>query len=182
MTTLRPLRLIALCAVLALPAAHAKVLDAAAGGFTVEHSVDLPVERHLAWNAAVLEIGDWWHADHTISGDSSNLYINPVPLGCFCERLGDNAGLVHMTVTFVNPAVILRLTGGLGPLGLMGINGNLTLEFNDHAEQAGHSTVVLRYAVGGYRPGGLDAVAAPVDAVLGEQMARLAAHVANDGA
>lgn len=182
MTSLKSICFFTLCALLALPGAFAEVLDAEAGGFTVEHKVDLPVERHVAWNAAVLEIGDWWNADHTVTGDSSNLYISAVPMGCFCERLGENGGLVHLTVTFVNPAVLLRLTGGLGPLGLMGINGNLTLEFNDHAEQPGHTTVVLRYAVGGYRPGGLDAVAAPVDAVLGEQMERLAAHVMTDDA
>ena len=33
------------------------------------------------------------------------------------------------------------------------------------------------YAVGGYRPGGLDAVALPVDYVIGEALARLAAYI-----
>jgi hypothetical protein len=96
--------------------------------------------------------------------------IDPSPLGCFCETLGDGAGLSHMMVTFVNPQVMIRFNGGLGPLGLMGVDGNMTWEFED----AGDGTkVTLNYAVGGYLKGGLDAVASAVDGVLAEQMANL---------
>jgi hypothetical protein len=37
--------------------------------------------------------------------------------------------------------------------------------------------VKFAYAVGGYRPGGLDAVAGPVDFVIGEALGRLKAFV-----
>ena len=94
--------------------------------------------------------------------------------GCFCETLGEHAGLVHLTVTFVNPGTMIRLTGGLGPLGLMGVSGNMTWEF-DAAESG--TVVTLQYAVGGYMDGGLDAVADAVDAVLGEAMQRLKSYV-----
>jgi len=82
--------------------------------------------------------------------------------------------VVHLTVTFVNPTVLLRLTGGLGPLGLMGVNGNMTWEFFD--ADAG-TRVKFSYAVGGYRAGGLDQLAAPVDSVIGEALLRLRAHL-----
>lgn len=160
----------------------AAVLDAAPAGFTVEHRATLPVSRQAAWQAVTRDVHAWWSADHTVSGDAGNLYINPVPMGCFCERLGEHGGLVHLAVTFVNPGVMLRMTGGLGPLGLMGVNGNLTIEFDDDPEAEGGSVVTLRYAVGGYREGGLDAVAGPVDAVLGEQLSRLAAYVSAEDA
>ncbi len=155
----------------------ADVIDSAAHGFTVRHSVPLPVGRDAAWLAVVADVDHWWSSDHTVSGDAANLYIEPAPLGCFCERLGEHGGLVHLQVTFANPGVLLRLTGGLGPLGLMGVNGNLTFEFDD-AEDGEGSIVTLSYAVGGYLPGGLEAMAGPVDGVLGEQMRRLAAYVA----
>jgi len=72
---------------------------------------------------------------------------------------------------------MLRMTGGLGPLGLMGVNGNMTWEFFD----AGDDTrVKFTYAVGGYRPGGLDGVAVPVDYVIGEALGLLKAHVENN--
>ena len=155
-------------------AAVAEVLDAAPGGFSIVHEVTIDVSRKDAWRAAIDEVGQWWSSDHTISADAGNMSINPEVQGCFCESLGDHAGVVHMTVTFVNPNVLLRLTGGLGPLGLMGVNGNMTWEFFDVEDG---TTVRFSYAVGGYRPGGLDAVARPVDYVIGEALQRLKAHV-----
>ena len=78
--------------------------------------------------------------------------------------------IVHMTVTYLSPGIILRLTGGLGPLGLMGVDGNMTWEFVDADEG---TAVTLNYAVGGYYSGGLDALAPAVNGVLEEAMTRL---------
>jgi hypothetical protein len=153
--------------------AVAEVQDANESGFTIEQTAIVPVRRALAWAAVVAEVGRWWSSDHTASGDAANLYINPVPMGCFCERLGEDGGLVHLVVTFANPGVMLRLTGGLGPLGLMGVNGNMTIEFEDLPGAPDTTGITLRYAVGGYRAGGLAELAEPVDAVLGEQLQRL---------
>jgi uncharacterized protein YndB with AHSA1/START domain len=154
--------------------ARADVIDAGPGGFSLVHEVTIDAPRQSLWRAAVMEVGQWWSSDHTISGDAANMSIDARPQGCFCESLGDHAGVVHLTVTFVNPEVLLRLTGGLGPLGLMGTNGNMTWEFFD----AGQGTrVKFSYAVGGYRPGGLDAIALPVDYVIGEALLRLKTYV-----
>lgn len=153
---------------------QAEVLDSAANGFKVRHSVEISASRAEVYAAAVDRFSQWWNGAHSISGDAANLYIDAAPQGCFCEMLGQDAGLIHMTVTFVNPGVMLRLTGGLGPLGLMGVNGNLTWEFDDHENG---SMLTWTYAVGGYLDGGLDAVAGPVDSVLIEQMLRLKALV-----
>ena len=112
----------------AAPTAAAEVIDAAPGGFSLAHEVIIDAPRAEVWAAAVGNVGSWWSSDHTISGDAANMSIDPVPQGCFCEAIGDHAGVVHLTVTFVNPGVLLRLTGGLGPLGLMGVDGNMTWE------------------------------------------------------
>ena len=157
----------------------AEVLDAESNGFRVRATVSIAAPREQVYSAAVQQVGDWWSDDHTVSGDASNMSIDARPLGCFCETLGDGAGLSHMMVTFVNPLVMIRFTGGLGPLGLMGVEGNMTWEF----EEAGDGTiVVLNYAVGGYLAGGLDAVAPAVDGVLGEQMTRLKDFVESQAA
>ena len=161
-------------AALAAGTAGAEVLDADEHGFTVRHRVDIAAGRGTVYGMAVDRVGQWWSSDHTISGDAGNMSIEPSLPGCFCERLGDNGGLVHLAVTFVNPGVMLRFTGGLGPLGLMGVAGNMTWEFED--SEAG-TRVTLQYAVGGYRPGGLGAIAGPVDAVLTEQLNRLKSYV-----
>ena len=156
--------------------AQAEVIDSASNGFTVRQTVLLPATRAEAYGAAVGRISQWWSSDHTISGDAKNLYISAVPNGCFCEQLGPDGGLIHMAVTFVSPGVMLRFTGGLGPLGLMGVNGNMTWEFNEN-EQG--TELVLNYAVGGYLDGGLDAIAPAVDQVLGEQLQSLASLLAS---
>ena len=100
--------------------------------------------------------------------------IEPKPQGGFCEAIGAHAGVVPMTVAFNNPTVLLRLTGGLGPLGLLGVDGNMVWEFFDADEG---TTVKFSYVVGGYRPGGLEELAGPVDYVIGEALQRLKAHV-----
>ena len=153
---------------------QSEVLDSASNGFTVRHAVTIDADRQAVYQAMVSQISEWWSSDHTVSGDAANLFLTDSLSGCFCERLGEGAGLVHMSVSFVNPGVMLKLSGGLGPLGLMGAAGNMTWEFDD--VEAG-STVTLQYAVGGYMPGGLDAVAEAVDGVLIEQLTRLKSFV-----
>ena len=152
----------------------ATVVDADVNGFTVTHKTSVSADRMAVYKAAIENIGDWWSSDHTVSGSAANLYFDTRLQGCFCESLGQGTGLVHMTVTFVNPGVMLRLSGGLGPLGLMGVAGSMTWEFDDSEEG---TTVTLNYAVGGYMSGGLDSIAGAVDGVLIEAMTRLKAFV-----
>lgn len=163
--------ILAMIAVTLAPLAAAEVRDAASNGFTTVNEVVVDATRAKAW-AAALDIGRWWSSDHTISGDAARMSIEARPQGCFCESLGDEAGVVHLTVTSVMPSVLLRMTGGLGPLGLMGVDGNMTWEFEDAAYG---TRVRFTYAVGGYKAGGLDQTAGPVDGVLGEALLRLKA-------
>ena len=154
--------------------AVADVTGAGPGGFSLVHEVTVGASRSDVWNAAVNEVGRWWSNDHTISGDAGNMNIEPELQGCFCEASDNRVGVVHLTVTSINPNAMLRLTGGLGPLGLMGVAGNMTWEFFD-AE--GGTNVRFMYAVGGFDPGGLDSLAEPVDFVIGEALQRLKAYV-----
>ena len=154
--------------------ASAEVTDAAAGGFTTVSEVVIEAGRARVWKAATGEVGRWWSSDHTVAGDARRLSITTNVPGCFCERFESGGGVAHMAVTMVNPGVVIRLTGGLGPLGLMGVDGNMTWEFED---VEGGTKVTFTYAVGGYRAGGLDEIAAPVDAVIGEALGLLKAYV-----
>lgn len=153
--------------------AMAEVTDVGENGFTTVHEVVIDASAEAVWQAAIDEIAGWWNPDHTVSGDASRLSIRAVPQGCFCEDFGGGAGVVHLQVTMVNPGVVIRLTGGLGPLGLMGVNGNMTWEFE---AQDARTKVRFTYAVGGYQPGGLEGIADPVDYVIGEALQRLKAY------
>lgn len=152
----------------------AEVTDAAANGFTTVNDVVIAEGRAESWVAAIRKVGSWWSSDHTVSGDASRLSIEPKMQGCFCEILGDQAGVVHLIVTMVNPTHLLRMTGGLGPLGLMGVDGNMTWEFEDVEDG---TRVRFTYAVGGYSADGLDTIAPAVDYVIGEALGRLKAYV-----
>jgi hypothetical protein len=150
-----------------------EVKDSAANGFTTVNEVVVNANRADAWKMA-LEIGSWWSPDHTISGDAGRLSIDAVLQGCFCESLGSEAGVVHLVVTTVMPETSLRMTGGLGPIGLMGADGNMTWDFEDTDDG---TRVRMTYAVGGYMAGGMDQIAPAVDAVLDEALARLQAYI-----
>ena len=152
----------------------AEVISANAAGFLVEHEIVVAAERTAVWHAAVNEVGAWWSDDHTVSGDARRVSIDARPMGCFCEMLGGDDGVVHLIVTSVSRNVMLRLTGGLGPLGLMGVSGNMTWEFFDAGE--GATRVRFTYAVGGYSSDGLDSLAGPVDAVIGDALGHLKTH------
>jgi len=168
---------IALVVVLAVQAgvpAHAEVVDADRAGFTTRASVVVDAPRAEVYLAATDRLQAWWLDDHTVSGNAANLRLEAVPQGCLCERLRNGGGVVHLTVTFVSPGVMLRLTGALGPLGLLGTNGNLVWEFED----AGAGTrVTWTYAVGGYAPEGLGGLAPAVDRMLGAQLEALKSYV-----
>ncbi|MEM7433421.1 MAG: ATPase [Pseudomonadota bacterium] len=153
--------------------ARSEVLDSGPVGFTSANEVVVSVDRTAAWKAA-MSIGQWWHPDHTIGGDATALSIDARAMGCFCESLADGGGVVHLTVTTVSPNVLLRMTGGLGPLGLMGVNGNMTWEFIDHDDG---TLIRFTYAVGGYAKDGLEGAAGPVEFVIGEALERLATYI-----
>ena len=150
-----------------------EITDSAANGFTSVNSVVVDADRVAAWTAAI-RVGSWWSSSHTMSGDAARMSIEPKPQGCFCESFGEDAGVVHLTITSVMPGTSLRLSGGLGPLGLMGVDGNMTWDF-DETEQG--TRIRFKYAVGGYLDGGLDQLAGPVDSVLREALGRLKLYI-----
>ena len=152
------------------PNLRAEVVDAEDHGFTVRQELAIVAPPETVWRMLVGHVGEWWHSDHTYSGDAANLYIEARPLGCFCERLSESDAVVHLTVTVIRENSLLRLTGGLGPLGLMGVDGNMTLSL---VSDTGLTRLAMQYQVGGYSPDGLKDIAPAVDAMLGEQLTRL---------
>lgn len=166
-----------LAMVLALPAQGA-VKDSSASGFTVENEVVVPVGVDKAWKALVRDVGQWWPADHTWWGDARRLSIDPRAGGCFCEIKGRQQAW-HMTVSFVDPGRTLRMTGGLGPLQGMGLDG--ALEFRLAAVEGGGTRITLWYRAGGYTPDDLSKFAPVVDKVQAQQLGGLATLLRGKG-
>ncbi|MDB5435033.1 MAG: polyketide cyclase/dehydrase-family protein, partial [Phenylobacterium sp.] len=158
---------LALAAAMLGGAAHAEVTDKSAAGFEVTEKATIAAPAAKVWDA-LMRPDRWWSSQHSWSGDAKNLYFDPS--GCFCERLKRGA-VRHMTIVYNDGATTLRLNGGLGPMQLTGASGNLGITLKP-ANQ--NTELTMTYDVGGYAKGGLaETLAAPVDMVLGEQVARL---------
>ncbi|HEY1077366.1 MAG TPA: SRPBCC family protein [Fontimonas sp.] len=168
---------IAVAAALLLPLsggiAQAAVIDSAPGGFTLENSETVPTTPDRAWQALVDHVGQWWPADHTWWGDASKLSIEPRIGGCFCERNGAQQAW-HMSIAFVDPGKLLRMTGGLGPLQGMGVGGALDWRFE---AVDGGTRITLHYRAGGYAPEDLSKFAPVVDHVQAQQLGGLANYL-----
>lgn len=151
--------------------AAAEIVSASPTGFSIRHVADAPSMPPQAVWAALSDVGKWWDPMHTYSGESRNLTLEPVPRGCFCEKLGMYAGVEHAHVVFAQPPKTLRLIGSLGPLQEFGVTGSMTWQIE---AAGGGSRITLTYNVGGAADRPLSDWAPIVDEVLGGQVQRLA--------
>jgi uncharacterized protein YndB with AHSA1/START domain len=170
---LRPCLALVLACAASTSEVRAAVVDAAPSGFTVENSETVPVSVDVAWQALVDDVGRWWPADHTWWGDAAKLSIDARAGGCFCEIDGARQAW-HMSVRFVDPGKLLRMTGGLGPLQGLGLHG--ALEWRLESVDDG-TRITLHYRVGGYSPDDLSKFAPVVDRVQAQQLGGLATHL-----
>jgi hypothetical protein len=147
---------------------RASVVDTTATGFSVKEEVYVPGDPAAVYKL-FLNIGMWWDSAHTFSNNSMNLTLEAVPGGCFCEKLPNGGGVQHMRVIYVDPGKMIRLSGPIGPLQVMPVNGVMTIYFRKSGDQTG---VTMLYFIGGTNPDGWKQFATIVDNVLGQQMTR----------
>ncbi len=157
--------------------ASGEVVDSAANGFVVKTSVMILAAQDDVYRQ-IVRVGEWWDPAHTFSGDAHNLTIEEKPMGCFCEKLPNQGGVRHMEVVNFVPGKTLVMSGALGPLQSMAATGNMTIQLSSLNSAAGRATshltrVDVTYAVTGYLAGGINALAAPVDGVVGQMFVRL---------
>lgn len=150
--------------------AVAAITDSSFYGFTVKHEYVVKAHPDSLYSWFHRDISRWWSPLHTFSGNSVNLIIQPKANGCFCEKLKDGGSVRHMTVINAAPGRMIRMSGGIGPLQEMAVNGVLTVNLK---ETEGGTAMTMTYAVGGYAATSLGALAPVVDRVLGEQFGAL---------
>lgn len=165
-------RLTLLAAAIALGAAGPASAEIAArsdDGFTLvfERRIEAPADAVLA---AVARPAEWWSDAHTFSGSAANLSVDLRPGGCWCETLPDG-GVRHGEVVLVWPAQrMVRFNAPFGPLQGMAADAVLTVTWADAPDGSGR---LLKWSFVVAAPGA-GALAEPVEAVIGEQFARLA--------
>lgn len=163
---------VALAVLFSTSAARADVTAKAPDGFVIHIATVVKLNRDDAW-ARLVDISSWWNSSHTYSGDAKSLNLNAEAGGCWCETWSGGE-VEHGRVVAVMPRSLLRVSAALGPLQDMGVSAALTFQLADGAE-AGTTKLTVDYKVNGSSLSGLDKVAAAVDGVLSEQVARLAA-------
>ena len=157
-------------AVLTAGQAHAAIEGASAVGFTAVETAHIAAAPDRVF-AVLIEPARWWSPDHTFSHDAANLRLEPRAGGCWCEALPGGGSVEHLRVVYVAPGQLLRLTGALGPLQSMPVQGVLSFTL---AAAGGGTDLKVTYALAGP---GLGELAGPVDGVLGEQVGRLKSAV-----
>lgn len=146
------------------------VTDVSASGLAIKNEVVSKASSKELYAALLHDVGRWWNGKHSYSGDSANLFIDPRPGGCFCEKLPGDGGVEHARIIALLPDSLVRMSGAFGPLQASGLVGTLTWKFT---QTDGGTKVEMTYIVGGYIQGGLEPVAPAVDGVLRDQLERL---------
>lgn len=166
-------RIFAAALVFSAPAA-AEVTSSSEAGFVSRNAAEVKASPLDVWKVLIAP-GGWWNSKHTYSGDASNMSIDARATGCFCEKLPSAGSVEHMRVIHADAGKVLRLSGALGPLQSEAVNGVLTLTLKPG--EGGMTHIVWEYVVGGYMRYKTADIAPAVDAVMAEQLGRLAAKL-----
>ena len=141
-------------------------------GFATSNTATVSAPPGEVW-AALVQPSRYWNGEHSWSADAANFSLDPVAGGCFCESLDGGGSVEHAHVIMVQPGSTLRLSGALGPLQGEALNGTLTWQLA--AAEKG-TRIEQSYVVGGHFASfPIETIAPAVDAVVREQLGRLAA-------
>jgi uncharacterized protein YndB with AHSA1/START domain len=140
-------------------------------GFTATFREEVKAAPEDVWKA-VLQLPRWWSDAHTYSGKASNLSLDAVAGGCWCERWGEGNAAQHGQVVLVQAGRVIRMNASLGPLQELAVKGVLTIVTS---AQDGKTFLRITYRVAGNADAGLEKLAPVVDQVIGVQYRRLKA-------
>lgn len=160
--------------------AQAEVKTLTGQGFSTLHAADVLATPDDVWKR-LLAPKEWWNPSHSWSGSTEGFYIDPQAGGCFCElfqekdkdgKLVTKGSVEHMRVIFAQPARVLRMQGGLGPLQSEAVTGTLTIAMEPLKNGAG-TRISFSYVVGGYMRFKTADIGPAADAMLRDQFDRL---------
>ena len=150
--------------------AQAEIVEAAADRYVLKHEARTDLAPSDLW-ARLIKPADWWHPDHTFSGDAGNLSLAPHAGGLWREDWVEGS-VLHGRVLHAAPGQLLRLDAPFGPLQGMAITAVWTITIKPDGDG---SLVTFDETVNGVVSSKLDALAPAVDFVKGEAIRRLTA-------
>jgi uncharacterized protein YndB with AHSA1/START domain len=157
----------------AAPASGA-VTGSAPDGFVSTSEAVIARPPAAVW-ALLTNWSAWWDPAHSYSSVPGAMVLEPRAGGTLSERWPGGSSQ-HAVVVNIMPPALLRLHGGFGPLQSLPVNA--ILDFALKPEGAG-TRLTMTYRIAGSATSKLDALAAPVDAVMSAGFARLVAAAKN---
>ena len=155
---------------LALPiGAHAEVISAAPDHFTLKLEAETELTPDEVWERLIVP-ADWWLPDHSFSGDSENLSLNPTPGGLWREDW-DDGSVWHGTVLQAQPGKVLRLSAPFGPLQDMAVTSIWTITLTP--TESGGTLITFDHVTNGSDVSNLQDIAPAVDFVKSQALESL---------
>lgn len=149
--------------------AQAEVVRASPDHFTLKLEAQSDLEPSEVWDR-LIDPSQWWLSDHTYSGDSNNLTLDPVAGGLWAETW-EEGSVWHGTVIQAHPDKSLVLSAPFGPLQGLGVTSVWTISLA--AEDDG-TLITFDHVTNGTNASGLDQMAPAVDFVKSEALKSLA--------
>ena len=151
-------------------AAHAEVIAATPDHFTLKLEAESELSPDEVWDR-LIDPAQWWLPDHSYSGDSANLSLDPRAGGLWREDW-DGGSVWHGKVLQAQPGQSLVLDAPFGPLQGMAINSVWTITLAPL--ETGGTKITFDHVNNGTVSSKLDQVAAAVDFVKSEALKSLA--------
>tara|TARA_R110000803_G_scaffold65040_4_gene126183 strand:+ start:2056 stop:2562 length:507 start_codon:yes stop_codon:yes gene_type:complete len=162
-------RVAALLLVAALSAsAHAEVISASPDHYELKQEAVSTLAPGELWDR-LIHPELWWHPDHTYSGTSEHLSLDPKAGGLWKETWA-NGSVAHGTVLTVVHGKMLRLDAPFGPLQGMAVTVIWTITL---VPEGKGTRVVFAETANGATASALDQLAPAVDGVKTEAIKRL---------
>lgn len=158
------------CSVSLIGCAHAEVVTATPDHFTLKLEAETELSPDEVW-ARLIDPKSWWLPDHTYSGDSANLSIDPVAGGLWREDW-EGGSVWHGTVLRAEPGKSLVLNAPFGPLQDMAVSSVWSISLD--AQENGGTKITFDHVTNGSSASRLDAIAPAVDFVKSEALNSLA--------
>ena len=146
----------------------AEIVEASATHYVLRHEATSTLSADALWDRLV-DPASWWHPEHTYSGNAANLSLDLKPGGLGSETW-EGGAVSHGTVLLVVDGSTLQLNAPFGPLLAAGAHTIWTITVTP--SDSG-STVVFDEVSSGPPSAALDKLAAAVDYVKSEAIARL---------
>ena len=158
-------------AALGLPTlANAEVIAAAPDHFTLKLEAMSERTPDEVW-ARLIKPSEWWLSDHTYSGDSANLSLDPQAGGLWREDWPEGS-VWHGTILQAHPGKQLVLDAPFGPLQGLAVTSVWTITLAE--TETGGTQITFDHVTNGTEASGLDAIAPAVDYVKSEAIKSLA--------